>query len=616
MFYKEILPKEQQEILQYLKPITDKDFILFGGTAIALQLGHRVSVDFDFFRSEPLDQNEKTKISNLNFLNNFTTLQNEENTFVISVNGVKLSFFGGIDFVKLSKFKSFETLKIAQLEDLLATKLAVITQRVEYKDYIDVIHIINNGLSLQQGFKKAKEFYGNQLSIQDTLKTLIYFEGGDLYQLKDNEKEVLTKAVYGFNKLIQDKRLENTKQKTNPYEAVNIPMDEILLKLGYEYKREKCTKRNFTMENQNGDLVVISRMSNDHYLYFNPFNDNDRGNIHSFCKNRGVSLKEILYANTFEYAHKLQYTDPKEKESNSLKAIFEFEKFREAKGNSNYLEFQRGISRKISEAFNIKLDDHNNVCFPHYCLEKIPGFKKGEKDLEFICQSGYTLKFRNPLFKDRDGNPLNKPIKSLCYGGKGLEILKSPDCTHLSKVQNIIITESSIDSLSFFELKKERGERNFDFNNTLLCATGGNKNESTTKVLEFIRDRATEATFILAMDQDEKGKYFTEQLKELLKGRKIKEEYSEFKDFNDDLRAFKIISKDKLNLETNQDLKKSLENKMCQILKDLKNHRINPKQREFELQKLEVIKTICPFNRIQDKFYQEIVQEKELNLRR
>lgn len=46
----EILPKEQKEIYPYLKVLKDMDFTLFGGTALALQLGHRESVDFDFLR--------------------------------------------------------------------------------------------------------------------------------------------------------------------------------------------------------------------------------------------------------------------------------------------------------------------------------------------------------------------------------------------------------------------------------------------------------------------------------------------------------------------------------------------------------------------------------------
>lgn len=211
-FYLEILPQEQKQILNYLDPITQNNFILFGGTAIALQIGHRVSVDFDFFRSDPLNQNDKTMLSKLDFMKDFTTLQNEKDTFVVNVNGVKISFFGGIDFVNSCTPISFDTLKIANLKDLLGTKLAVITQRVEYKDYTDIAKILKTGISLKEGFERAKLFYGNQISINEISKTMIYFEGGDLDKLKIDDKKILIKSVRDFlnlkNKKVLSKNID------------------------------------------------------------------------------------------------------------------------------------------------------------------------------------------------------------------------------------------------------------------------------------------------------------------------------------------------------------------------------------------------------------------------
>ena len=72
--FKEILPKEQQEIYNHLKQVTDLGFTLFGGTAIALQLGHRTSVDFDFFTSK--------NIANLKYIGNDAKVrENAQNSF-------------------------------------------------------------------------------------------------------------------------------------------------------------------------------------------------------------------------------------------------------------------------------------------------------------------------------------------------------------------------------------------------------------------------------------------------------------------------------------------------------------------------------------------------------
>ena len=54
----EILPEPQKEIWPLLAPAPGLSFVLYRGTAVALHLGHRRSVDFDFFRSEPLDKKE------------------------------------------------------------------------------------------------------------------------------------------------------------------------------------------------------------------------------------------------------------------------------------------------------------------------------------------------------------------------------------------------------------------------------------------------------------------------------------------------------------------------------------------------------------------------------
>jgi Nucleotidyl transferase AbiEii toxin, Type IV TA system len=54
----DILPSAQQEIWSQLAPASDLSFVLYGGTAVALQLGHRISIDFDFFRTEPLEKRE------------------------------------------------------------------------------------------------------------------------------------------------------------------------------------------------------------------------------------------------------------------------------------------------------------------------------------------------------------------------------------------------------------------------------------------------------------------------------------------------------------------------------------------------------------------------------
>lgn len=61
-------------------------------------------------------------------------------------------------------------------------------------------------------------------------------------------------------------------------ENLLLPLDMILAENGYSYKKEKRSRNHLTMKNENDDLIVITRASNGHYLYFNPIDDKDKGN--------------------------------------------------------------------------------------------------------------------------------------------------------------------------------------------------------------------------------------------------------------------------------------------------------------------------------------------------
>ena len=79
----DLLPAPQREIWPQLSPAPNLSFVLYGGTAVALHLGHRISIDFDFFKAEPL---EKAKIeSSFQFIRNARTIQEDENTLVLDL---------------------------------------------------------------------------------------------------------------------------------------------------------------------------------------------------------------------------------------------------------------------------------------------------------------------------------------------------------------------------------------------------------------------------------------------------------------------------------------------------------------------------------------------------
>jgi hypothetical protein len=156
-----VLPAAQQEIWPHLAPAPQLAFVLYGGTAIALHLGHRESLDFDFFRSDPMDKAQVRKA--LIFAGQAEILHDAPDTLVILAEmpsgPVKVSFFSGISFGRVND--PLETvdgkLLVASLHDLMATKLKAVLDRAEARDYKDIATMISAGISLPTGLSALQD---------------------------------------------------------------------------------------------------------------------------------------------------------------------------------------------------------------------------------------------------------------------------------------------------------------------------------------------------------------------------------------------------------------------------------------------------------------------------
>ena len=194
-----ILPEAQRELWNNLAPCKDLGFVLYGGTAISLYFGHRISVDFDFFSDIELDTRQEEKLLQaLPFLENSEIIQNELNTRTFSTESkVKLSFFGGLNFGRIDEpsLTNDNVLQVASLYDLLGIKLKVIMQRAEVKDYKDIAIMLDSGMSLEKGLACSSALYGNQFPPLESIRALTYFQDGNLNLLTNKEKNILISAV-------------------------------------------------------------------------------------------------------------------------------------------------------------------------------------------------------------------------------------------------------------------------------------------------------------------------------------------------------------------------------------------------------------------------------------
>lgn len=315
-----------------------------------------------------------------------------------------------------------------------------------------------------------------------------------------------------------------------PYDYVLLPLNEIFSHLGYYTKPEKCSKHHITMSNESGEVLIITRKPNGHYLYFNPFRESDKGNVHQFCKKRGIKAGDLIEGKitTLPSTHKVL---PTELNNQEIKAVAHFKTFKSINLKSQniilrggYLK-KRGIKEEIFAKLNIKIDPRNNTCFPLYCYEQ----QNYSNDLT-LC--GYTAKLNQEITTDKQGKPYAKPIKSLSFGKKGLEILKHLRIRSLGEVKTIIITESILDSLSLLQLQ------NLDPQTSLLCATGGTITQTTQNTLSFLFQNChQETTILLGFDNDKQGKTFNQNIQKLTQTYNLTTQIQipTFKDFNEDL---------------------------------------------------------------------------------
>ncbi len=196
-FQLDILPAAQRLFWPELAAMPRK-FVLYGGTAIALQLGHRQSVDFDFFCSGALDP--LALHADLPFLRDAMIVNQAPNTLTCRVtrgDSVLVTFMGTTALRQLrSPLTSPDNgCRIASLLDLAATKVSVVQQRAEAKDYLDIAALLRAGITLEQALAAAALVFGEGFDAQATLKALCFFGDGDLHTVDMRTRDELVGAA-------------------------------------------------------------------------------------------------------------------------------------------------------------------------------------------------------------------------------------------------------------------------------------------------------------------------------------------------------------------------------------------------------------------------------------
>lgn len=172
--YWDILDPERKDILPLFDAFKDI-FYLAGGTGLALQLGYRDSIDFDFFSPNLFSTADLfRKLETVFAGHTFLKTQEEPNTLSGTIDAtIRISFFS-YPYPLVQPLIDTNHLRIASVEDIGAMKLSAITSRSVLKDYVDLYFILQK-INLEQLLELTKQ----KLPTIDTnliLKSLVYFE--------------------------------------------------------------------------------------------------------------------------------------------------------------------------------------------------------------------------------------------------------------------------------------------------------------------------------------------------------------------------------------------------------------------------------------------------------
>ena len=142
--HRDTITERMDKIAEIIFASLDPEYYLAGGTALALQIGHRKSIDLDYFIAKNIDTADlRKKIGELFPSNTVEIAFEEKNTLWCSVDGVKVSFITRFDplLVAVSPTDNF---RLASIDDLTVMKLSAICGREEYKDYFDLACLAKN----------------------------------------------------------------------------------------------------------------------------------------------------------------------------------------------------------------------------------------------------------------------------------------------------------------------------------------------------------------------------------------------------------------------------------------------------------------------------------------
>jgi len=173
MFHKEILTEEQVKLLPLIKKFK-RNYFLVGGTAIALQIGHRRSIDFDLFTKSRINRRVLEELIKKNGFK-FKTLYQTPQEWTFFIGEVKITFYQYLHPIE-AKLNFENIIRMPSLVYLAAMKAYTLGERAKWKDYVDLFFIFKNHFTLSEVMQKTSQLFEDAFNEKLFREQLTYYD--------------------------------------------------------------------------------------------------------------------------------------------------------------------------------------------------------------------------------------------------------------------------------------------------------------------------------------------------------------------------------------------------------------------------------------------------------
>ena len=202
----EALKLKQKQVFEKLKHFPE--FYLVGGTALALQIGHRISIDFDLFSVKEISKGLLNKVKRIFKDFEVKTIINNSEQLTVKINGVKIDFVE-YKFPLKTKLLEYQNVKIVSILEIAAMKAYALNYRGTLKDYVDLYFILKGKYASLEDIKKiAEKKYRNEFNFRLFLEQLVYSKDIKKEKIEFLKKRITETQIQNFFEK-EMKKLEN-----------------------------------------------------------------------------------------------------------------------------------------------------------------------------------------------------------------------------------------------------------------------------------------------------------------------------------------------------------------------------------------------------------------------